>query len=101
MSLAERLAKSDKPDRIVDVRLRVQTRLVEVLGPKLYDSTMSEQELQELVHKKLRELLDEEQAPLTVQEKAQIVRQIGDGVLGLGPIEPFLRDPDVTEIMVN
>ena len=101
MSLAERLAKSDKPDRIVDVRLRVQTRLVEVLGPKLYDSTMSEQELQELVHKKLRELLEEEQTPLTVQEKAQIVRQIGDGVLGLGPIEPFLRDPDVTEIMVN
>jgi pilus assembly protein CpaF len=101
MSLAERLAKSDKPDRIVDVRLRVQTRLVEVLGPKLYDSTMSEQELQELVHKKLRELLDEDQTPLTVQEKAQIIRQIGDGVLGLGPIEPFLRDPDVTEIMVN
>ncbi|HEX2425041.1 MAG TPA: CpaF family protein, partial [Actinomycetota bacterium] len=35
------------------------------------------------------------------QEKLQIVRQIGDSVLGLGPLEPFTRDPDVTEIMVN
>ena len=30
-----------------------------------------------------------------------IARQIGDSVLGLGPLEPFVRDPDVSEIMVN
>jgi pilus assembly protein CpaF len=45
--------------------------------------------------------LDEEEANLSPQEKLQIIRQIGDSVLGLGPLEPFARDPDVTEIMVN
>ena len=35
------------------------------------------------------------------QEKLLIIRQIGDNVLGLGPLEPFVRDDDVTEIMVN
>jgi pilus assembly protein CpaF len=49
----------------------------------------------------LRELLDEEEAQLSAQEKLLIVRQIGDSVLGLGPLEPFVRDPEVTEIMVN
>ena len=79
----------------------MQERLVEVLGPRLYDSTLSDNELEGLVHQRLRELLDEEEGPLSAQEKLLIVRQIGDSVLGLGPLEPFVRDPDVTEIMVN
>jgi pilus assembly protein CpaF len=79
----------------------VQEQLVESLGPRLYDATMSDTELEGLVHQRLRELLDEEEGPLSAQEKLLIVRQIGDSVLGLGPLEPFVRDPEVTEIMVN
>jgi pilus assembly protein CpaF len=62
---------------------------------------MSDTELEGLVHQRLRELLDEEEPGLSAQEKLLIVRQIGDSVLGLGPLEPFVRDPEVTEIMVN
>jgi pilus assembly protein CpaF len=101
MSLADRLAKAQQRDRISDVRGRVQEQLVESLGPRLYDATMSDTELEGLVHQRLRELLDEEEAQLSAQEKLLIVRQIGDSVLGLGPLEPFVRDPEVTEIMVN
>ena len=101
MSLADRLAKAQIKDRIADVRSRVQERLVEVLGPSLYDATLSDTEMEGLVHQRLRELLDEEDVALSAQEKLLIVRQIGDSVLGLGPLEPFVRDPDVTEIMVN
>jgi pilus assembly protein CpaF len=101
MSLADRLAKTQQRDRITEVRQRVQERLVESLGPRLYDATMSDNELEGLVHQRLRELLDEEEGPLSAQEKLLIVRQIGDSVLGLGPLEPFVRDPEVTEIMVN
>jgi pilus assembly protein CpaF len=79
----------------------VQERLVESLGPRLYDATLSDTELEGLVHQRLRELLDDEEGPLSAQEKLLIVRQIGDSVLGLGPLEPFVRDPEVTEIMVN
>jgi pilus assembly protein CpaF len=101
MSLADRLAKAQQRDRISEVRARVQERLVESLGPRLYDATLSDTELEGLVHQRLRELLDEEEGPLSAQEKLLIVRQIGDSVLGLGPLEPFVRDPEVTEIMVN
>src|ERR687887_290754 len=101
MSLADRLAKAQQRDRIAEIRNRVQERLVEVLGPRLYDATLSDTELEGLVHQRLRELLDEQEPGLSAQEKLLIVRQIGDSVLGLGPLEPFVRDPEVTEIMVN
>ncbi len=101
MTLADRLAKTHQRDRIAEIRTRVQERLVETLGPSLYDSTMSDTELEGLVHTRLRELLDQEESGLSAQEKLLIVRQIGDSVMGLGPLEPFVRDPEVTEIMVN
>ena len=101
MTLADRLAKTHQRDRIAEIRTRIQERLVETLGPSLYDASMSDTELEGLVHTRLRELLDEEEAGLSAQEKLLIVRQIGDSVMGLGPLEPFVKDPEVTEIMVN
>jgi pilus assembly protein CpaF len=101
MSLAERLSKQERPDRTAEVRDRVQDRLVEALGARLYDEGLSDIELRKLVHARLNELLAEEEIPLSLQEKALIIQQIGDSILGLGPLERFVRDPDITEIMVN
>ncbi len=101
MSISQRLGRIDRPDRTVEVRDRVQIRLVESLGPKLYDAELSEHALEELVHDRLRELLDQEAVPLSAHEKASIIQQVGDSILGLGPLEPYVRDPNVSEIMVN
>jgi pilus assembly protein CpaF len=49
----------------------------------------------------LQRALEEEETPLTREERRRLVSEIADDVLGFGPIEPFLRDPSVTEIMVN
>ena len=46
MSLADRLAKAQSKDRIAEIRIRVQERLVEVLGPRLYDASLSDTELE-------------------------------------------------------
>src|SRR5207247_7197679 len=46
-------------------------------------------------------VLDSEQTLLSVSERTRISAEISDEILGYGPLEPFLRDPDVTEIMVN
>ena len=101
MSLAERLSRQERPDRSVEVRDRIQEQLIGVLGARLYDDAMSDGDLRRLVDSRLRDLLEAEEMPLSIQEKAQIIQQIGDNILGLGPIEPFLRDPEITEIMVN
>jgi len=101
MSLANRLSRQQTPDRAIEVRDRLQERLIELLGARLYDDAMSDVDLRRLIDSRLRQLLEEEEVPLSVQEKAQIIQQIGDSILGLGPLEPFIRDPEVTEVMVN
>jgi pilus assembly protein CpaF len=101
MSITDRLTRQEQPDRSAEVRDRIQERLVEVLGARLYDDALTDSDLRRLVDARLRELLNEEEIPLSIQEKAHIIQQIGDNILGLGPLEPFIRDPDITEIMVN
>ena len=49
----------------------------------------------------LREQLNAEDAPLSPNERAQLEQQIADDILGYGPLEPFLNDPSITEVMVN
>jgi len=46
-------------------------------------------------------LINEEAAPLSVIQRRQVVRQIEDEVMGLGPLEPLLADPSVSDILVN
>jgi pilus assembly protein CpaF len=84
-----------------DVRQRIQRNLAELLGPTLYDDVADADELEHRVRQTLGELLSREETPLTTPDRARIVQEIVDEVLGHGPIEPLLRDPTVSEVMVN
>ena len=90
-----------RPDPLAELRQKVHRALVEALGPRLYDSELSAEQLQTKVREMLQRALEEEETPLTRDERRRLVEEIADDVLGFGPIEPFLRDPTVTEIMVN
>jgi len=46
-------------------------------------------------------IIDQDGDFVSAFEKEQIISQIKDDVLGFGPINPLIQDPDVTEIMVN
>jgi pilus assembly protein CpaF len=90
-----------RPDPLAELRQKVHRALVEALGPRLYDSELSSEQLHTKVREMLQRALEEEETPLTTEERRRLVTEIADDVLGFGPIEPFLRDPTVTEIMVN
>jgi pilus assembly protein CpaF len=49
----------------------------------------------------LAQLLSEEQTPLNVSERETLFAEVVDDVFGLGPLEPLLRDPTVSDILVN
>ena len=49
----------------------------------------------------LGELLMEESAPLSLAERETLFTEILDDVFGLGPLEPLLRDPSISDILVN
>ncbi len=46
-------------------------------------------------------LLNEQQWPLSAQERREVVQDVLDEVFGLGPVEEFLRDPHISDILVN
>jgi len=46
-------------------------------------------------------LLNEQRLPLSAVEKQQLLREVMDQIFGLGPIEEFLRDPAVSDVLVN
>ena len=48
-----------------------------------------------------QEAMADDETLLTPAERTRIAQEIADDILGYGPIEPFLRDPDLTEVMVN
>jgi pilus assembly protein CpaF len=88
-------------DPFADVKRQVHQALLETLGPKLYDARMTQSELEGKVRATLQEVLAAEDTPLTVPDRARIAQEVADDILGYGPIEPYLRDAEVTEIMVN
>jgi pilus assembly protein CpaF len=88
-------------DPFAELKRKVNQSLVDNLGPKLYDARMTQSELESRVRQTLQEVLAQEDTPLTVADRARISQEIADDILGYGPLEPFLRDPDITEVMVN
>ncbi len=88
-------------DPFADLKRKVHQQLVDTLGPKLYDSRMTETELEQRVRRSLQEVLALEDAPLTTADRARVTQEIADDILGYGPLEPYLRDPELTEVMVN
>ncbi|WEV76991.1 CpaF family protein [Janibacter cremeus] len=99
----ERRAKTHRrgQDPFAEVKDRVHQSLVASLGPRLYDPHLSEQELATQVRHTLQQVIDSENTPLSQADRTKIAQDVSDDILGHGPLEPYLRDPEVTEIMVN
>jgi pilus assembly protein CpaF len=79
----------------------VHDALVEVLGPRLYDAHLDQRELEQQVMSTLQSVLQRDETPMTTADRARVAQEVADDILGHGPLEPHLRDPEVSEIMVN
>lgn len=49
----------------------------------------------------VQHLLEQESAPLNSREREQLISQIQNEVMGLGPLEPLVQDPTINDILVN
>jgi pilus assembly protein CpaF len=87
-------------DGLGDFKAQVHDALFERLGTRLFEATTEEQ-MQSLVMAEIGALMDARESVLTPQERQLLVQDIARDVMGLGPIEQFLNDPTVSEVMVN
>ena len=89
------------PNRTDELKASVHAELLSQLGPQLYDANLSIEEVESRVRSVLSEVMAADSRPITAAERQKITQEIADDILGYGPIEPYLRDPDVAEVMVN
>ena len=87
-------------DPYAELKTRVHHAVIATLGAELFKQEAN-QDLSERVLRAVTEQLTLDRTPLTREERRQLVREITDDILGYGPLEPFLRDDSVTEVMVN
>jgi pilus assembly protein CpaF len=84
----------------LDLRAGIHRKLLNRLNLEALaqaDRSRAESEIRTLLH----ELLSEEGAPLSLSERETLFVEILDDVFGLGPLEALMRDPTVSDILVN
>jgi pilus assembly protein CpaF len=94
-------ASPEQEDPFAEIRQAAQAEAVRELGQELSEGDVPEEELHEQVTKAVDLALADAGTPLSSTDRARLVREITHNILGYGPIEPFLADPEVTEVMVN
>lgn len=86
-------------NEFVDLKNRVQQKLIAELDPKL-DLSKTE-EVRRQVEEIFNEILDSENIILTRVDRARLFEAVAAEILGFGPIEPLLKDASISEVMVN
>ena len=98
-----RVPSGDEPkalDPFLALKERIHDTLLEKLGSKLFDSSQNDAQLRATVVDQITQIINAESVPLSAQERHIMVSEVSDNVLGHGPIDRFLKDPTVSEIMV-
>ncbi len=83
-----------------EIKVRVHRQLLERLNLSNIDALDKAQVVDE-IRKVVHDLLASEATPLNYDEREDLVTQVLDEIFGLGPIEPLLQDPTISDILVN
>lgn len=78
----------------------IHSKLLDILDLSLI-SGIEEKEARKQIRVVAQKLIDEESIPLNTLIRHQIIKEIEDDVLGLGPLEALLYDPTISDILVN
>src|SRR6476469_3076920 len=82
------------------VKGRVHRKLLERLNLSNL-ARLDRQQVADAVRKVVQDLITQESVPLNFEERDAVVVQVLDEIFGLGPLEPLIKDPEVSDILVN
>jgi len=90
------------PEEYFDLKTRIHDRLLDVVDLSLLE-TLDENTLRSQIRVLVERILREgaQSLPLNSVEREAVISEIQDEVLGFGPLEPFLQDPTVSDVLVN
>ncbi len=91
--------QKNAPQPYAQLRERIQQKLLQNLDSRA--ATADPDQLRSQVEDMINDVIGEERIALTRAERAALITDLINEIIGLGPIEPLLADPDVDEVMVN
>src|SRR5574342_801112 len=102
MLVKEKPIKFELSNEMFELKTKAHDRLVETIDLSVID-TLDKDSLRREIKKIIDRILTEEKVaiPLNSSEKEQFCKEVQDEVLGLGPIEPFMHDSSISDILVN
>src|ERR1051326_4630997 len=87
-------------DRYFELKSEIHRKLIGVLSLERVSSIPKDRVRSE-IGRVVERLLEEERVPMTAAEQNKIIEEVLDEVLGLGPLEPLLKEPSISDILVN
>jgi len=93
-------AAFDDLDRNTELKVELHQRLLDLINLSALEN-MSRPQIEEEIGDIVAEQLSQQRHALNMAERKQLVADILDELLGLGPLEPLLKDPTITDILVN
>ncbi len=96
----EKIQDAPVSSRYTELKMVLHQRLLDMINLSVIDK-MEPTEFRREIGEMVRELLLQENKPLNLTERTQLVDDILDELLGLGPLEPLLKDASITDILVN
>ena len=87
-------------ERWFGLKQQIHTRLLTSLTPDQL-RTLNKEGVREQVGNVVERIVREQKIPMTVVDREKLIEDVLDEVFGLGPLEPLLKDPTISDIMVN
>ena len=87
-------------DRYFELKSEIHKKLIGVLNLDRV-SSIPKDRLRSEIGRVVERLLEEERVPMTTAEQNKIIEEVLDEVLGLGPLEPLLKEASISDILVN
>lgn len=85
---------------VQEIKHRIHRQLIERLNLSQLDQ-LDRAQVQNEIRAVVHELIARQAVPLNYEERDELVGQVLDEIFGLGPLEPLLKDPEVSDILVN
>lgn len=99
--LSNFFSSSDQSEEINKIKLDVNNHLINSLGSQIYEGNIDHRVLERKTFEAISRAILASDMTLSTVQRAALMQEIVDEILGLGPLQPLLRDETVSEIMVN
>ena len=90
------------PEKFFELKSQIHARLLDLIDLSKLDS-IDQETLKSQIRSLVEEIYRDEpnRVPMNFSERERFFKEIEDEVIGLGPLEPFMRDPSISDVLVN